>query len=190
MLMERSDSQLLADSVLEPECFAMVFERHYDEILRYLRRRYPQAAEDLATEVFTVAFDARGRFVAQGDSARPWLYGIASNLLAKRWRGEERALRAHAREGGRAEIGADEFADALARVDAQRQSSRVAAVLARLKPGDRDVLLLYALGELSYEEIAQALALPVGTVRSRLSRARRICGAELGLPERQEALDG
>src|SRR5579871_2046862 len=91
------DASAIARSLRDPEEFAVIFERHFDEIHRYLRRRHPQEADELAAEVLAAAFDARGRYRAMGDSARPWLYGIASNLLAKRRRGERRALRAHAR---------------------------------------------------------------------------------------------
>jgi len=170
------DAAAIARSLTDPQEFAVIFERHFDEIHRYLRRRHPQAADDLAAEVFATAFDIRGRYRAIGESARPWLYGIASNLLARRRRGEQRALRAHARGGGRAPAGADEFADALERADAERRSAALAGALARLNGADRDTLLLYALSDLSYEEVAFALEVPVGTVRSRLARARRIAG--------------
>jgi RNA polymerase sigma factor (sigma-70 family) len=173
------DASVIARSIGEPEAFATIFERHFDEIHRYLRRRHPSEADELAAEVFTAAFDARARYRAIGDSARPWLYGIASNLLAKRRRGEVRALRAHARSGGRREPADDDYADALERADAARQSAAVAAAVSRLRREDRDTLLLYALSDLSYEEVALALEVPVGTVRSRLSRARRRCAEEL-----------
>jgi RNA polymerase sigma-70 factor (ECF subfamily) len=168
-----SDASVIARSLADPEEFATIFERHFDEIHRYLRRRYPQAADELAAEVFTAAFDARGRYRALGDSARPWLYGIASHMLARRRRSERRALRAYARSGGRLEPVPDDFADAIARADAERRSVRLAGALAQLNGEDRDALLLYALVDLSYEEVAFALEVPIGTVRSRLARARR-----------------
>jgi len=173
------DASAIARSLADPEKFAVIFERHFDEIHRYLRRRHPRAADELAAEVFTVAFDARGRYRPLGDSARPWLYGIASNLLAKRRRGELRALRAHARSGGRREPAQDDPADALARADARRRSAEIAGALRRLSPDERDVLALYALSDLSYEEVAFALEVPTGTVRSRLARARRRCAEVL-----------
>src|ERR1700678_206503 len=116
------DASAIARSLTEPEEFATIFERHFDEIHRYLRRRHPSEADELAAEVFMAAFDARGRYRAIGDSARPWLYGIASHLLAKRRRGEARALRAYARSGGRREPAHDDYADAVERADAERQS--------------------------------------------------------------------
>lgn len=179
MSSEPDDATVIAASIAAPQEFTVIFERHFDEIHRYLRRRHPGDAEELAAEVFTVAFDARARYQRQGDSARPWLYGIAARLLARRWRKETRALRAHGRSGGRREPVADDFADAVERADAHRQSALIADVVAKLNQGDRDVLLLYALSDLSYDEVALALEVPVGTVRSRLARARRRCGEQL-----------
>lgn len=179
MSSEPDDATAIAASITRPQEFTVIFERHFDEIHRYLRRRHPAAADELAAEVFTTAFDARVRFQPMGDSARPWLYGIASRLLARRRRSEVRALRAHGRSGGRREPVGDDYAAAVERADAQRQSALIAEAIAGLRPGDRDVLLLYALSDLSYEEVARALEVPVGTVRSRLARARRQCGERL-----------
>jgi RNA polymerase sigma factor (sigma-70 family) len=173
------DSAVIARSLSEPDAFAVIFERHFDEILRYLRRRFPAEAEELAADTFIVAFDRRESYQALGDSARPWLYGIASNLLHKRRRREARSLRAYARSAGRDGPPSNEFADAIERLDAERQSAALARALGRLRAEDRDTLLLYSLGALSYEEVALALAVPVGTVRSRLARARRRCAPEL-----------
>ncbi len=183
------DASVIARSLRDPEEFATIFERHFDEINRYLRRRHPREADELAAEVFVVAFDARSRYRAMGDSARPWLYGIASNLLSKRRRQERRALRAHARSGGRRGPAEDDFADAVDRADAERRSRLLAAAVSRLSGGDRDTLLLYALSDLSYEEVAFALEVPIGTVRSRLARARRRAGADLAGLDREESRD-
>jgi RNA polymerase sigma-70 factor (ECF subfamily) len=169
-----TDAEVIELSLTEPDAFAALFERHFDDVHRYLRRRFPSQAEEIAADVFVAAFDGRARYRAFGDSARPWLYGIASNLLYKRRRSEARSLRAHARAGGRREVG-DEPGDALV----ERRSAGVAAALARLSAPDRDVLLLYGLGELSYEEIAVAVDIPIGTVRSRLARARRLAAEVL-----------
>ena len=176
---EPDDATVITASIQRPQEFTVIFERHFDEIHRYLRRRHPSEAEELAADVFTVAFDARARYRPQGDSARPWLYGIASRLLARRWRSETRGLRAHARSAGSREPERDDFTDAVERADAQQRSAAVAAAVAGLNQGERDVLLLFALAELSYEEIAMALEIPIGTVRSRLARARRRCRAQL-----------
>ena len=175
-----SDADAIARSVIDPEAFAVIFERHFDEIHRYLRRRFPEQAEEIAADVFVAAFDARARYRPYGDSARPWLYGIASHLLSKRRRREVRSLRAHARSAGAHAFDETDVGGAVHRLAASQQSAVLAGALATLAATDRDVLLMYALAELSYDEIAVALDVPIGTVRSRLARARRLCAPMLG----------
>ena len=103
--------------------------------------------------------------------ARPWLYGIATNLIGRHRRAEIRQYRALARTG--LDPVTECFTErADARVSADGESRRLAAALAKLPTGHRNALLLVAWGELSYEQAAVALAVPIGTVRSRLSRAR------------------
>lgn len=158
----RTDADAIAASLSEPGVFVDVFDRHFDAIHRYLSRRVgSQIAEELASETFAQAFEHRKRFDANRSDARPWLYGIAHNLLRHHYRDEERALRADARS-----LAAD------AAEPPAVAGSEVAQLLAELSPGDRDVLLLVAWAELEYAEVAQALGIPVGTVRSRLNRAR------------------
>jgi RNA polymerase sigma-70 factor (ECF subfamily) len=167
-----SDAELIAASLRDPELFGGVFDRHYSAVAGFLRRRLDRSvADELAAETFLQAFDGRGRYDVARADARPWLFGIASHLLSRHRRGEERRLRAFARAGQVLveERGID---DADGRVDAAATAPVLAAALASLGAGDREVLLLYAWADLSYEEISVALRLPVGTVRSRLHRAR------------------
>jgi RNA polymerase sigma factor (sigma-70 family) len=167
---EQSDRAAIAASIDDPRAFVVVFERHFDAIFRYLRRRVGRdRAEELAAETFTTAFASRHRFDSRAADARPWLYGIAVNLLRHHYRTEERELRAHARSAVDP-LRSEEVE--LDRIDAA-SAARVAGAIAELAPSEREVLLLYAWAELSYREIAEALGVPVGTVRSRLSRARR-----------------
>ena len=155
--------------------FEELFERHFDAIYAYLARRAgPDLGRDLASETFTRAFAARRRYDALRGEERPWLFGIANNLLRRHYRDEERRLRALARLDVR-------------RDDAWPDEPRLADALGALSRDERDVLLLFAWADLTYEEIATALGLPVGTVRSRLHRARAQFRAAL---EREEALDG
>jgi RNA polymerase sigma factor (sigma-70 family) len=157
-----TDAEAIAASLSEPRAFVVVFDRHFDAIHRYLRRRVgSQIADELASETFAQAFEHRQRFDGRRD-ARPWLYGIAHNLLRHHYRGEERALRAYARS--RPALHTSEPPDL--------PDSELAELLADLSPGERDVLLLVAWAELEYAEVAEALGIPVGTVRSRLNRAR------------------
>jgi RNA polymerase sigma-70 factor (ECF subfamily) len=125
------------------------------------------------------AFDQRGRYDRERADARPWLYGIATNLMGRHLRSEVRQLKAFARSGvDPITAGFSDSADA--RVGAQAVSRRLAAALSRLRPHYRDALLLIAWGDLTYDEAASALGVPIGTVRSRISRARRALRAALG----------
>lgn len=167
-----SDTALVGRSLSDPEAFAALFDRHAASIHRYAARRLgTEAADDVMAETFTVAFQRRHDYDLERADARPWLYGIATNLIRNHRRAEARRWRAMAREA--AGPGHEPEADsAAARVTAQAARGDLARVLAGLPSRQRDVLLLYAWAELEYEEIAQALGLPIGTVRSRLHRAR------------------
>jgi RNA polymerase sigma factor (sigma-70 family) len=167
-----TDAVLIVASLTDPARFEPVFERHYDAIHRYLARRGGwQLAEDHTMSVFLKAFESRHRFRPSVDDARPWLYGIATNVLRRHARTERRRLRAHADSPPVAAAVLDEAALA-DRVDAGALATAIYAALASLSARERDVLLLVAWADLSYEEIAIALRIPVGTVRSRLHRAR------------------
>ncbi|WP_082574398.1 MULTISPECIES: RNA polymerase sigma factor [unclassified Nocardioides] len=157
----------------EPPAFAEIYDRYADDVHRYLRRRLGgDVADDLTADTFVAAFRSWSRFDPTAESARPWLFGIASNLAAKHRRSEVRGLRAYARSG--VDPVASSWAEAADdRVSAQAMNRELATALSELSAGERDVLLLVAWAELSYAEVAAALHLPVGTVRSRLNRARR-----------------
>ena len=168
-----TDAQIISMSNADPDRFGEIFDRHFPTIHRYLHRRVGrELASDLASETFSVAFKSRSRFDPSRDDAAPWLYGIAANLLRDHHRSERRRLLAYAKTGVDPIL--DGCFDAVdARLDADAEGPAVARALARLTPGDRETLLLYAWADLTYREIAEALAIPTGTVRSRLSRARR-----------------
>lgn len=173
------DAAIIARSLAEPERFAEIFDRHYPRIHGYVARRLgPALAEDVASETFLIAFDRRRRYDRSHPGAAPWLFGIASNLIARHRRAELRRWRALARAGapGAVEGHDDRVAG---RVDAHALRGRLAAVLAELPHRDREMLLLVAWGELSLEEARRALGIPAGTARSRLHRARRRTRAAL-----------
>ncbi|MEE1750289.1 RNA polymerase sigma factor [Streptomyces sp. NPDC059118] len=164
------DAEVVAQSLEEPEIFAGLYDRHAPDIHRYAARRLGEgAADDITAETFLIAFRSRHRYDGSHRSARPWLYGIAAHLIGKHRRSEERGLRALARTGQ----------DPVAASWSDRSDDRIAAqaplaaALAALSPGDRHVLLLVAWADLGYQEVAEALGIPLGTVRSRLNRARR-----------------
>ena len=174
------DAALIERSWHEPEAFAALYDRHAAPIHRFAARRLgDQMADDVVAETFLAAFRRRKRYDLRRADARPWLYGIAANVMGKHRRAEVRMLRAFARTG--ADPVADGHADRVdSRVAAAAVQRDLAAALAGLPPADRDVLLLIAWADLSYEETAAALRIPVGTVRSRLNRARRKVREALG----------
>lgn len=165
--------------------FEDVFAAEFRPLYRYLRRRVGEAgAEDLAEATFATAF-ANWERLDPDRPVRPWLYGIAANLLRHQWRDERRMLRAYARTGVDPVLADDD--EAVARVDARAQQQALAAALAELRASDREILLLHAWAELSDSEIAAALSLPPGTVKSRLHRTREQLRNRLD-PDRQIAV--
>jgi RNA polymerase sigma factor (sigma-70 family) len=159
--------------------FEDVFDAHVAEIHRYLSRRVGTAlADDLTADVFATAFARRRTYDPAKAAVRPWLYGIAQNVLRGHRRTERRQLAAYAR------LGVDPVADPMAvaddRVDAERAGPRLAEALLALGAKDRETLLLFAWSGMTYDEVAAAAGVPVGTVRSRLHRARATLRERLG----------
>jgi RNA polymerase sigma factor (sigma-70 family) len=153
------------------ESFDALFRSEFPAVHRYLHRRLGRdAADDLAAATFAIAYEAWSRFDPLRPP-RPWLYGIATNLLRRHYRDEERKLRAYARTGVD-RVGGIHEDDVVLRLDADTQKRALAAALAELRHDEREVLLLHAWAELSDAEIAAALSLPLGTVKSRLHRTR------------------
>ncbi|MEV4184229.1 RNA polymerase sigma factor [Streptosporangium canum] len=174
------DATIIERSRHEPDRFADLYDRHAEEIHRYVARRLGQeAADDITAETFLAAFRRRDRYDLTCDDARPWLYGMATNLIGKHRRAEVRFFRAIARTGVDPAIEsiAEEVTE---RVGAQSIRRQLADALARLNAGQRDVLLLVAAGGLDQEQVAAALGIAVGTVHSRLHRARKKMREALG----------
>ncbi|MEV0805766.1 RNA polymerase sigma factor [Micromonospora sp. NPDC050200] len=174
------DAAVIKQSVREPERFGIIFDRHAAHIHRYLARRLnAELADDLVGETFLTAFDSRKRYDLTRQDARPWLYGIATNLSRRHHRAELSAYRLRHALGPEptGPSHADQVADD---VTAQALRSVLTTALSELSDGDRDVLLLIAWEQLSYDEVAAALAIPIGTVRSRLHRARQQVQKSIG----------
>ncbi|MHB9852563.1 RNA polymerase sigma factor [Streptomyces sp. Tue6028] len=175
------DAEIVVQSLEKSELFALLYDRYAPDIHRYAARRLGDAAaDDITADTFLVAFRIRSRYDRTRANARPWLYGIAGNLIGKQRRAEVRALRALARTGHdplAASRGEFWLEDTDSRIAAQ---GPLAGALAGLSAPDRHVLLLVAWAELTYQEVAEALDVPVGTVRSRLNRARRKVRTSLG----------
>lgn len=174
------DAEIIWRSRRDPGAFAAVFDRHAAALHRYVTRRLGESlADDIVAETFLAAFKRRARYDPGHADARPWLYGIAANLIGRHRRTEVRAYLALARSG--VDEVAESYADRVeSRVSASAAHRDLAAALAELSAADREVLLMIAWAQLSYEETAQALGIPIGTVRSRLHRARKLTRAALG----------
>lgn len=166
-----TDEDLLAESLSTPERFATIFDRYAPVVHGYLARRVGALADDLMSQTFLLAFRGRVGYAPDRAPVRAWLFGIATNLVRRHARDEERRYRALGRAAGHAEP-TTELDGIAGRVDAQALRGELAEALAALPGEDRDVLLLWTYPQLSYAEIAVALDIPVGTVRSRLHRAR------------------
>lgn len=177
---ELDDAEVITRARRDPAAFSLLFERHAPALHRYVTRRLGDAlADDVVAETFLAAFRKLGRYDTSHRDARPWLYGIAANLIGKHRRTEVRAYRALARTG--VDEVAESYADQVeSRVSASAAQRELAGALALLSPQDREVLLMIAWADLSYEEAARALGIPVGTVRSRLHRARKKTREALG----------
>jgi len=166
-----SDAEVIRRSASELEAFGLIYDRHAPTLLRFLGRRVGAGvAEGLVGDLFRIAFERRKAFDASRESALPWLYGIGSNLLLKHRRSEARRLRATARMA--ADSHPTDWRTRTAALDAGVSISRVADAIESLPDEEREPLMLFAWEELSYQDVAEALELPIGTVRSRLNRAR------------------
>ncbi|RMI41626.1 RNA polymerase sigma factor [Actinomadura harenae] len=177
---------MLAASVQDGDHFTAVYDRYYADVHRYVAGRLgPQTAEDVVAETFLTAFRRRDTFDPSRGSVRPWLFGIATNLIAQHRRTETRRYKMLAQVVVERDPAGHEDRVA-ASVSAERLQPSLARGLAALSHKDRDVVLLKALAQLTHEEIADVLGVPYGTVGSRLSRARKKLRA--GLPAHSEGL--
>lgn len=173
---QESDGEIIKASLGEPVAFAEIFDRYVADISRFVIRRAGQeAGEDLVAETFTTAFRVRETFDETVKNARPWLYGIATNVLRHHFRTEGRTRVAQAALGPRLAVdqrGDDWISETEDQAEFVRLRPVLEAALAELDSGWRDALLLFAYADMTYEEVSQALGVPIGTVRSRISRSR------------------
>lgn len=165
------DNEAIAASLDDPARFSAVFDRHFQPIHRYLQRQLGRdLADEISAQTFFVAFDKRESFDVTYESALPWLYGIATNLVRRHRRDVQRQLSAYARVGTSTEAEAMEGIEE--RVDAARERRVLVEALKSLPRESLETMLLHTWAELSYTEVAEALDIPLGTVQSRINRAR------------------
>ncbi len=156
-----------------PEVVAGWFDLHARALAGYAARRVGSSlARDIVADTFRVACEQFDQFDASRGGERAWLFGIATNLIRRHWRTEERRLRVQA-EAARVDTGpVDPLLRADERIDARARYGRVVDAVALLEPDDRDLLLLIAWEQMTSREAADVLGIPAGTVRSRLNRIR------------------
>jgi len=176
----RDDAELWRAAGADPQAFGELYERHAQAVFAFCARRTGDLAlaEDLTSVVFLEAWRRRRSVRLSGDSALPWLLGTANNVV----RNQRRSLRRHRAAVLRMstnETSAGGEEEVIARVDAQQALSAALLAVARLPQAQRDVVNLVLWSGLSYEDAAQALGVPVGTVRSRIARALAALGTSL-----------
>ena len=149
------------------------FDEHVSTIHRFAARRIGEhAAWDITADTFRIALEQFNDFDACRGHERAWLFGIASNLLRRHWRTEQRRLHAYLRSTSPADLAGDPLVAVDSRIDAERDIERVVNAIDRLDPDDRELLFLIVWDQLSSIEVSQVMNIPAGTVRSRLKRIR------------------
>ena len=163
--------------------FEGLYRRYYPVIQRYVRRRLgdPHAVEDLVAETFLVAYEQRDRYRDRGLPIQAWLYRLATSRLARRQRARLGLFQRHLRK--RRPEPSDTVREAPADEPDQARRELVREAIAALEVRYQDVLALHHLEGLSLDEVAAVLRCRVGTVKSRLFRAREALRLEL---ERRE----
>ena len=170
------DAACIRRSCSDPAAFGLIFSRHGEAVYRYLSRRAEgSAVDDLHAETFVTAFRSRFAYDLAYPDARPWLFGIATHVVHHHRRSEGRRLAMVAQVAQRApaeQVAFDPASDVVTRSELEDQLVHLRAVLPQVEEIYLDVLMLFTGPQLSYEEIARALDIPVGTVRSRMFRGR------------------
>lgn len=186
------DSDIIGRSLKDPEAFSALFDRHARAVGAFAFRRVGTAAgDDVLSESFLVAFQRRATYDLERESALPWLLGITTMVVRRHRTAEAKQWRSFEASAARDEHVTNDRVDELqSRIDAQAAMPALARRIAALSTQDRETLLLYAWEELTYEQIAATLNVPVGTVRSRLNRVRRKLDPARGRRPAVEAEEG
>lgn len=176
----------------DPDAFAELYDQYARSVYNHAFRLTADwsVAEDVMSATFMEAWRRRTSIEADGGSLRPWLLGIATNVARSHYRSNRRyrAAAGAAAAAGVAEV-ADHAEETAGRVDDRRRIAATLTALGSLRRPEREVLVLCLWEGLEYADAARALGIPVGTVRSRLSRARgrlrKLAEAELARKRRE-----
>lgn len=184
----QSDASIIEQSLTDSRLFEVIFDRHFEAVHRFAVGRVGlQDAGDVVAETFARAFDRRQRFRMGKPSALPWLFGIAVNVARERTRKSDRGHRATSRIAVRVDVIAESFESALAdRIDAERLRPDLISALRTLSDDEYALLMLVTESDLTYDQMADTLGIPAGTVRSRLSRARHRLRDSLRAPTQSD----
>ncbi|MEU9888129.1 RNA polymerase sigma factor [Sphaerisporangium sp. NPDC051011] len=159
----------------DPEAFEAFYRRHIDEVTRFLARRVddPHTVADLVAEVFLAAIDSAHTYRPALGSETAWLYGVTRNTLLAERRRAARELQAGRRIAGRRLLEADDVARLEERIDAEASAREALDAMRELPEGERALLELVVVDQLTLPEAASVLGIRQGTARVRLHRARR-----------------
>ncbi|GGP02574.1 RNA polymerase sigma factor [Nonomuraea glycinis] len=164
-----------ANIATDPEAFEAFYRRHVDAITWFLARRVddPNTVADLVAEVFVAVLDSAHTYRPGLGSEIAWLYGVARNTLSAERRRAFKETKLADRVGGRRPLDSDDVAQLEERIDAESVARRAFQAMAGLPDGDRAMLELVVIDQLTISEAAIALGIRQGAARARLHRARR-----------------
>ncbi|MGP4112068.1 RNA polymerase sigma factor [Streptomyces sp. 4N509B] len=171
----------------DPAIFEEFYRRHVDAVTRFVARRVtdPHTVADLVADVFVAVIHSAHTYRPRRGSERAWLYGVARNVVSAERRRSAREARLGSRIAGRRLLEADDISRLEDKLDAESPGRRALAALARLPEGERAVVELVAVDELTVAEAAAALGIRPVTARVRLHRARKaLRTSTVGEPER------
>jgi RNA polymerase sigma factor (sigma-70 family) len=174
-----------AEAARDPQVFEEFYRRHLDGVTRFVARRVgdPHTVADITAEIFLAVIDSAHTYRPGRGTEAAWLYGIARNLVSAEHRRTARQAELGARIAGRRLLDEDDIARLEEKLDAERTSRQALAALAALPEGERAVIELVAVDQLTVAEAAAALKIRQVTARVRLHRARRTLRAASHAPE-------
>lgn len=180
-----------AAAVRDPRLFEEFYRRHVDAVLRFVARRVddPHTAADLTAEIFLAVLHSAHSYRPQLGSETAWLFGVARNAVSSERRRVAREIDRDLRFSGRRLLEADDIVRIEDRLDAESPGRRALAALARLPEGERAVMELIAVDQLTVTEAAAALGIRQVTARVRLHRARKALRAEAETRAEAEAAE-